>query len=450
MKILNIYIIVLFSLMVLSSCDKELTLNPFDSLSENVVLSTDANVKNVLNGAFRQARRDAIYGGNILRNAELLAGDGEIVWVGTFFGPRQIFNKSIIAENEDITAQWLDAYRVINSCNNVLSPEALAVVNEADKKRVEGQAIFLRALTYFDLVRFYAKPYEAGSNNNQPGVPLVTTPTRGISAANSVARNTVEEVYNFVISELTKATTLLQDVTNTGVYPSAGAAQALLARVYLQKGDFPNARDAANNVISSGKYQLRPNYAAIFNKDVPTTEDIFAIEFTPNDGANSMTIFWSIPEFGGRQGDIEILDGHLNLYSSQDDRGKLFYDGNAGIRSGKWNNQFGVVHILRLAEMHLIRAEANERLSTTVGATPLDDINLLRSRANADLLNSVSLSDIILERRLELAHEGHKIHDIKRLKGSVGTRNYNDPKLVFPIPARELQANTNLSQNDTY
>lgn len=445
----NKILIYLFSFSTIGlfhSCSDNLELEPAQSISENIVLDTDRNVKNVLNGAYSVLQRGAIYGGEIIRNGELLAGDGEILFVGTFGGPRQIFNKQMIAENEDVRRQWTDSYNAINVVNNVLT--AIPVVNEDDRERVEGEALFIRGMVYFDLVRYYAKTYEAGQANTQPGVPLVLTPTRGIDASNSVARNSVEEVYNQVIADLTRAASLLP-ATN-GISATSGAANALLARVYLQKGDFAKARDAANTVIESGEYILKTDYASVFNADVAGSEDIFAIEFTSQDAAASTTEFWSIPQFGGRDGDIEILPGHLALYEADDERLALFFEGAAAIRSGKWNNQFGVVNLFRLAEMYLIRAETNQRLGTSIGATPLSDYNTIHTRAGLAAKNNISLVDIISEKRLELAHEGHKIHEHKRLKLDVGDLPYNDPKLIFPIPARELESNPSLTQNDGY
>lgn len=444
-KILYFFIILSIS-SLFTSCSDILDLEPAQSISETKSLESDASVKNVLRGAYDAHRHRDIYGGNILRNAELLAGDGEILWVGTFSGPRQIFNKQMFAANEDATGQWRRAYDAINITNNVLS--ALSIVVEADRNRVEGEALFLRSLCYFDLVRFYAKTYEAGQQNTQVGVPLILTPTRGISDENFVSRNTVEEVYSKVIDDLTRASSLLPD--RNGILPGKYAAEALLAKVYLQKGDFIKARDAANNVIESNTFQLRPTYAEVFNQDLPTSEDIYAIQITSQDVISSMTEFFSIPQFGGRDGDIDILEGHLNLYEANDARLALFYEGNGATRSGKYNNQFGTVPILRLAEMYLIRAECNARLNTAIGAAALTDYNTIRQRARLGEANSVTLDDIILERRLELAHEGHKIHDIKRLKGTAGNRPYSDPKLVFPIPAREIEANKNLTQNEGY
>jgi hypothetical protein len=303
---------------------------------------------------------------------------------------------------------------------------------------------------YFDLVRFFAEQYNFAGNNTQYGVPLVLTPTVSINSSSYVTRNTVEEVYNQVITDLVSAASKLPQ--DNGVYASSGAANALLARVYLQKGDYTNSLKAADAVIETGFYSLNSTYAKVFNNDNNTSEDIFATQITPQDRFSSMTEFFSVPAYGGRDGDIEILDGHLNLYSAGDQRFDLFFNGNGAIECGKWNNQFGVVNLIRLAEMYLIRAECNIRLSTAVGATPLDDYNTIHTRAGLTAAGSITLDDILLERRLELAFEGFKIHDMRRLHQDVGSLPYNDPKLLFPIPDREIQANPSLKpeQNPGY
>jgi tetratricopeptide (TPR) repeat protein len=446
-RLLTILSIVAF-LGIFTGCDKYLDLEPSQSISENIALTSDENVQNVLIGAYSQFDNPAIYGGNILRNAELLGGDGEIQWVGTYIDPRQIFNKTMIATNSEPYVQWRDSYDVINIVNNIIS--ALDVVNDEDRNRVEGEALFLRGLMYFDLVRFFALQYDFGVPNTQYGVPLILTPTNGINESSFVTRNTVDEIYNQVIADLTLAVTKLP--ADNDVYASSGAASALLARVYLQKGDYANARDAANAVIVSDEYTLLDSYADVFNNDYNSTEDIFATQITPQDRFSSMTEFFSIPEYGGRDGDIDILDGHLNLYPAGDERKDLFFIGNGAMRTGKWNNQYGVINLIRLAEMYLIRAECNFRLSSAVGDTPLNDYNVIHERAGLTPALSVTLADILFERRLELAFEGFKIHDMRRLHENVGTLPYNDPKLVFPIPARELEANPNLKpqQNEGY
>lgn len=446
-KLLSIILIVAL-LGLFTGCDKYLDLNPSQSVNEKIALTTDENVKGVLQGAYSQFALSGIYGGNLLRNSELLGGNGEIRWVGTYIDPRQVFSKTMLTTNSEVEVQWRDSYEVINTVNNILT--ALDVVNAADRDKVEGEALFLRSLMYFDLVRFFADQYKFGVANDQYGVPLVLTPTKLPIESNFVERNTVDEVYNQVIADLLTATSILPE--DNDVYASSGAANALLARVYLQKGDYANARDAANTVISSDFYSLKSTYAAVFNNDNNSSEDIFATQITSQDLFSSMTEFFSVPEFGGRDGDIEILDGHLNLYPAGDKRLDLFFNGNGSIECGKWNNKYGVVNLIRLAEMYLIRAECNIRLATNIGATPLDDYNIIHTRAGLDPVGSVTLDDILFERRLELAFEGFKIHDVRRLHQNFGTFTYNDPRLLFPIPARELEANPNLKpqQNPGY
>ena len=446
-KLLSILSIVAL-LFIFTGCDKYLDLEPSQNISEKIALTSDENVKNVLIGAYSEFAYPGIYGGCLLRNAELLGGNGEIQWVGTYIDPRQIFNKTMIASNSESTAQWVDSYAVINTTNNILS--ALAVVKEADRDRVEGEALFLRSIMYFDLVRFFADQYNFGVANTQLGVPLILTPTTGINASSFVTRNTVDEIYNQVIGDLVIAAAKLPETND--VYASSGAANALLARVYLQKGDYAKARDAANDVIASGVYEILPSYAAVFNNDNNSPEDIFATQITPQDRFSSMTEFFSVPEYGGRDGDIDILDAHLALYPQGDERLNLFFIGNGAMRCGKWNNQYGVINLIRLAEMYLIRAECNIRLSTNVGDTPLADYNVIHTRAGLEAASVVTLDDILLERRLELAFEGFKIHDVRRLHDNVGGLLFNDPKLLFPIPAREIDANPNLKpqQNPGY
>ena len=139
-------------------------------------------------------------------------------------------------------------------------------------------------------------------------------------------------------------------------------------------------------------------------------------------------------------------------------RGDFFYEA-GDIFTAKWANRIGNIPLIRLSEMYLTRAEGNFRAGgTPVGASALEDINRIRNRAGAKPFTTLSLTDILKERRFELAFEGHWIHDIKRNKQTIlkkdgnGTRTwtFNSPKLVFPIPLREIDANKNLIQNEGY
>jgi hypothetical protein len=452
----KIYIIILTLAIV--SCNSELDIKPQASLDESLVLTTDQNVRGALLGAYDglsgynatvPGSVGDLWGGGLFLYSELLGINGEISWVGTFNEGREIAGKNILVNNGFVENEWTGGYYTINICNNILS--ALDVVDAADRSQIEGEALFIRGSVFFELVRHFALPYSAGSTNTNLGVPIVTKPTRGISEEDKVSRNTIEQVYQQVVNDLTKAESQLPE-TN-GNYATNTAAAAILSRVYLAMGDYAKARDAANRVIESELYSLTATYEEAFNNASNSTEDIFAMQVNAQDGDNNMITYWSIPEFGGRDGDVQIEQKHLDLYEANDDRLNLFYEGAGATRSGKWKHQFTNVFVVRLAEMYLTRAEANFRLGTAVGDSPLDDVNLIRERVNLDPLDpgDLTLDAILLERKLELAFEGSAIHDIKRLKGTTADGfSFDADELVFPIPFREIAVNKNLKQNNGY
>jgi tetratricopeptide (TPR) repeat protein len=436
---------VLTAVCMLTACENILELEPAQSISNEVALADEEAINQALVGAYDYMAATGLFGGEVLRNSELYAGYGEINWLGTFTAPREIYQRDILSTNSDVIDFWIDAYATINTCNTVLS--ALDVITDEDEKaRVEGEAKCLRGLCYFELTKYFGQQYEP-STINELAVPLVITATEGFDESSLVSRNTVGECYAQVLADLTAAESLLPDKNE--FFCDKEVAAALLARVYLQMEDYANARDAADRVISSGDYDLLDVFAECFGQDENTEEDIFAIQISEQDGINAMNAYFATNTYGGR-GDVEILEGHLALYDPADVRLTLFYEQGGTTFTGKFNSEFGNLPVIRLAEMYLIRAECNQRLGTLTGADPLDDYNAVHTRAGLPEAVSVTLDDILLERRLELAFEGQKLWDVKRLKGSVATMNYNDPAMIFPIPQTEIDINPNLVQNPGY
>ena len=429
----------------ISSCKDLLDLEPAQNLSNETALDNDEGVKQALIGAYDNISQSSLLGGELMRNAELYAGFGEILWVGTYEQPGEIFNRDILVNNDDVAALWVDAYECINACNNVIN--ALDVVLPADQDRVHGEALALRAWCHFELTRMFGQQYDAASSTSDLAVPIIILPTLAVGDNVESVRNTVEECYAQVITDLTLAESLLPEKNDE--YINKYTAAALLARVYLQKEDYTAARDAADRVIASNDFELNETYAEAFNQDDNTDEDIFAMQISELDGSNVMNIYFSINDFGGRA-DIEIEPAHLALYDPSDARATLFYEDGGATYTGKFNSEFGNLSVMRIAEMYLIRAECNLRLGSAVGADPVDDYNMTHTRAGLPAAGSVTLDDVLMERRLELAFEGFKIHDVKRLHGAVGPMNYDDNKLVYPIPQSEIEINPELIQNPGY
>lgn len=435
-------------MLVFTSCDKELEINPEQSISTEQAVSTPENINYILIGAYATSGKGDLFGGDIQIYADLLGDSGYVSWYGTYPDLRSIYNKNIVSDNAYVRDSWGTAYKVIYQTNLILD-NLNVITNASDKKRVEGEAKFLRALNYFELVRYFGKTYEAGQNNTQPGVPLVLTSKINFNGNLSIARNTVEEIYSQIIKDLTDAVTNLP--SKNSFYADIYSAKALLARVYLQKGDYKNARDTANDVLTNSGRTLMSDYKDVFNGSRNTAEDLFVFQVTSQSGTNDLVTFYADEASGGRGGDIALKDDFIALFETDDVRGTFNYtNSDDDILTSKYTNQYGNISAIRLAEMYLIRAESNLREGTTTGATPVDDVNEIRKRAKASVLNSVTLEDILTERVRELAFEGFLLHDIKRTKGNVGSMSWNDNKLVFPIPLREMQANPKLVQNPGY
>ncbi|MDH7444510.1 RagB/SusD family nutrient uptake outer membrane protein [Aquimarina sp. 2201CG14-23] len=435
------------------SCENRLDIDPDQALTTEDAFNTEEKVSNILVGAYAQAGQGVSYGGQIYTISELLANNNELAWNGTFTDPGEFNNKNISTDNTFVTNFWLNGYDISNQANIVL--DNLDVFENIDTRNsVEGQAKFLRAVTYFDLVRFFAKHNNNGGNGSELGVPIVKTSVITFADITYPSRNTIAEVYEFIITDLEDAIVLLPE--NNGAFASSNAAKALLARIQLQIGNYENARDLANDVITSGQYSLTASLSDAYNNSDNSSEDIFSWQVTDSDGANTMNTFWATDRFGGRPGnpDISIENAFFGIFDDFNDaRANFFYIDNetgSGIASTKWILGNANIPFIRLPEMLLIRAESNFILGTSIGDTPVNDIAVLRARSNASALSTVEFIDIILERLRELSFEGHKLHDFKRLEIPVGALNFDDDNLVLPIPQREININPNLIQNDGY
>ena len=451
MKKKYIYSVIITSFLVvgLKSCDKQLDLQPTQSIDQDKALLTSQDVSVALVGAYSELGDVNFMGGRVYVTADFLASTNEIEWSGTFQGMTQILNKAIPKDNIFVNNIWFKGYDVINDVNNVIA--ALDKVNNASKDKVEGEAKFIRGASYFELVRLFGKAYNDGTPTTNLGVPIVLTPTKGADASNMVSRATVTAVYTQVIADLTDAEAKLP--ASNGFYANKYAAAAMLARVYLQKGDYANAASAANRVITSSGKTLTANYVDAFpeiggSAASNTSEDVFAIQVTSQSGSNGFHQFYAPSSYGGR-GDAEISDAWIASYESGDKRLNT-YDSSKWI--GKFSNQFGNISVIRLAEMYLIRAEANLRLepaSPVGGVTPTADLATVRSRVGLPSVTA-TLANILKERKYEFAFEGFALHDAKRTQTNIGSIAWNADKLVFPIPQREMDANPNLVQNPGY
>ncbi len=283
-----LYIATLPALM-LAGCGDELNIKPQNDISQDVALESPQYLEGLVVGAYDRLSDDDLYGGWIQMNADLLGTNGDIRWSGTYFNPEEIYQKAVTAINAQAEETWTAAYEAINVCNEVLA-NLDREEDEDQRAKFEGEAKFIRGALYFELVRQYAKDWEDGDPAANLGLPLKLTPTDLTynPEANFIPRNNVLDVYNQVVKDLTEATTLLP-IENFGagsknIFATSWAAKAMLARVRLQRREYDAARVLANDVIKNGPFQLVDRIDRAFNQAENSSEDIFAIQVTNQDG----------------------------------------------------------------------------------------------------------------------------------------------------------------------
>ncbi|MCC3157322.1 RagB/SusD family nutrient uptake outer membrane protein [Hymenobacter sp. 15J16-1T3B] len=456
----------------LTACEKQLDLDPRQSVDAATALDSEAKVGSAVVGLYAKLDDPSLYGTQLLLIPEILGGNGYLSWQGSFTTYRDLLNRTTNSLNGLAESTWRLAYQNINQANLVI--DALPVVATPDlKAQYEGEARFIRADMLFELVRLYAQQYNSATAGTELGVPLPLAANRTLTQADTdLPRATVAAVYAQVITDLEAAIRLLPE--DNGTRASKYTAEALLARVYLQQNRYALAAAQAEDVINNSNKALSPTLVAVF-RNRNSSESLFEIQQNDQNNAGTAnnglaTLYANIGQLG--RGDIRVLGGLVNQYEDSDARGtdsltfnftrKLIYVGDGPtrgsnqLRSGKWTAYGQNIPVIRLAEMYLIRAEGRLAAGNTTGA--LDDVNTVRERSGASELTTISREDIWRERQLELAFEGFRLHDIKRTgqpleyagAGGTVTVPSNSPRLVLPIPQRELNVNPALTQNTSY
>jgi len=469
----KIWLLMIPAFMLIFSCSEKLDLKPYQSIDASRALTSPENIKAALIGAYLQARSSSLFGSQFNEFSELYAATTDMNFIGTYVQPREFIRKQASVTNSFVESTWIEAYELINICNTLLDGETLDIMDAgADRDRIEGEARFLRGWVIFEMTRFFGLPYQPAGNNTQPGVPIVLTPTKDVADAIKVPRNSVEECYAQAIADLTDAKNLLP--SGNTVYATTYAASAVLARIYLQQGNYPAAATEANRVIEDGGFSLTGHPLECFNIKSESPEVIFALQNNVASNTSWLTVMYASLNGMGR-GDYDIQESFLTKFEPTDLRGmlqddtepsytiadinKMYYIGvgtilnSGGINTSKWGDYYANIPLIRLAEMYLIRAEANfEKGAPFTGPnTPTQDVNIVRARSLAsEYTGPVTQDEIRNERYLELCWEGHRLHDLKRWNIDVGSYSYNAGNLILPIPFREMQVNDLLVQNPWY
>ena len=359
---------------------------------------------------------------------------------------REIANNNILPENGSVGGMWSVMYGGINVANNVIDKVAgISNMTDAEKNAAVGELYFIRALNHFNLLNYFG------------AIPVVITPTVGVGNLD-VPRIAVEQVYSQIINDLLFAAENLPSSSNK-VRTSKYAAKALLSRVFLYKKDYAQAATLATEVIDSGGYTLLGNYADVFAAD-ESSESIFEIYFSQTE-RNRIAEYNFPTSLNGRR-EVEPSADLLAAYETGDKRypASIAFAG-TNAYAIKYNDlSLGAenVIVLRLADMYLIRAEAEASKTAPNVVAVQSDINKIRMRANLSPTLETSASQLLRiiekERRLEFAFEGHRWFDLVRTGRAVAVLpNVNNVnQTLFPIPSDEIQTNNHpaMTQNPGY
>jgi starch-binding outer membrane protein, SusD/RagB family len=464
----KLYIYLLFGGLILNAGCNVLDQEPETQISDEMAFTNEKSAEAALAGLYDQLQSGAYYG----RNFQLISDVSSDVSqsVGTWDFYRELDTYSLDASNLELTNFYSAAYRAVNQANNIIAEVPNIEMPQANKDNIIGQAHLVRGLAFFDLNRvFGGVPGVIGESS----VVLPLTPSRAINESLYPSRPNLIEGYNQILADFEEALRLLPEEQSSTYFTRSRAvkstARALLSRLHLYLFNYDEVISYSTDVINDSKYSLVSSYPSIFSSEF-SSESIFELDFVIADPSGLRT--WYFPGSQGGRGDIAAHQEFVELIRSDanDVRGTMFgFESVQGVyyptkyqKPGNIDN----VHLIRIAEMYLNRAEAYARNGDLNLA--VNDMNIIKQRAGASPYGGVMdqgsvLLELEQERKIELAFEGHSFFDLVRtgraleVLREVERRNSSAPvgldqpwKQILPIPRDELLSNPNMHQNPNY
>ncbi len=481
----NIVLGGILTVTIATSCEKVIDKNPSHATTLENALTSITDYDNALSSVYSSLREVGYYGRNMSvlsdMNADNLVQTSESLI--NFLG---ITDWLYTSSNSTIAETWLGAYAVINNANIIINniDKVATPANQKAVNRIKGQALAIRALAHFDLMRWFTDNMDR--NSTTLGIPYVKTSVLELAPSSAKpARPTVKENYDELYADLNTARTFFADIDAAINSPTQRykidltGVNAIHARVALYARDWANAITFSTNVINALPLASRAVYPQIW-KDQSQTEVAFAVLFgaefisrvagdvySPTTGTNrsqhegNPALFSQIDEVNDIRFSTSVTRGYSSVGPARANSRlvvtKFLGKGNAFDGLVDWK-------AFRTSEMYLIRAEA--RVNSNQEAAALADLNTLRAaRINNFIAGTETgaalTAAIALERRKELFMEGHRWFDLKRTTRTIDRGTVTLPttqsvltntrrEWVWPIPQAEIDANSNIKQNPEY
>lgn len=458
----KIWILIGFIGIAALSCEDELQINPISNIGADSFFQTESDIEQAVVAAYDALQDNGQYGFNYMMFMEIRSDNAFVespTNVGGEFGEIDLF--ALTPGNTRIDAAWNSCYKGILRCNIVLNRIENVEIDATIKATRIGEVKFLRALTYFNLVRMWGD------------VPLVTDETTDPFDAFSIGRTSANEVYTQILLDITEAISALP-ATNEAGRANKAAAQALLGKIHLTLGNWVDAATALNGV--SG-FSLQPNFSDNFGvANENGVESIFEVQFQagngegsryPNEVAPVGSADQLLNGIGSQRG--ENIPTEM-LFDSFED-GDLRRDVSIGVLANgttkyakklidipvaDYDSDLNFV-VIRYADVLLMLAEALNEQSYVADGEAFDLLNQIRNRAGLASLTSTNLTSqasfrdaVLEERRHEFVSENQRWFDLVRtgkavevMNASTSAFSISDFQLIYPLPLSALDAINN-------
>ncbi|MDB5202379.1 MAG: RagB/SusD family nutrient uptake outer membrane protein [Ferruginibacter sp.] len=464
------------------SCKKTIDLNPTHTLDGDVAFKQISDYEAALTGAYSRLLSVNYYGSSNGSNAFATLSDmmtDNLFESGESLGNYQSFSHwTYTADEPNIEATWLAAYRVIQQANltlrniDALSADAPGAVN-----RIKAQALALSGFVHFDILRYWGEGSQR--NSTLKGIPYSSS----FDIEQKPARLSVKASYDAIINDLMQAKLLMQNMdkpiqsaTSTAStargYVDEIATNAMLARIYNYAAEPDSAIKYASLAIAARPLASRTNFPLVW-QDASTADVIWSVKFTPLNSGTGDNVYYAT----GNRASYRPATNLLSLYDvSNDIRYTSFFQvrprGSSSrlvltkylAKQSQLATPDGITDfkVLRTGEMYLIRAEAYANKG--LDGLALADLNSLRAaRINGFIAGTETgaalVTAIFNERRKELVAEGHRWFDLKRTTRVVNrttncsvfcTLGSTAREWAWPIPQSEILANKNIEQTTGY
>ena len=436
----------------LGACDKALNVEPQNNISSDKGYSTKEDAAAGLLGCYDGLQNTNYYGASFPSDVDMVSNN--IIEVGTYnttYG--LIAQNQISADNVEIATLWTSMYDTINRCNYLLEESEKITDPAFPKLTTQAEARVIRAITYMNLLALWGGNTQGYGYSGGFGVPLRLTPTLSIGDQTAaLARSAEVDVATAIRADLDFAVTNL--AVGTGTRATRNAALALRARFELRMRNYADALKYAQQVPAVA------GFATAALTATTTPDAIWQLFFSATD-TNLYAFYWYLAP-GGRN-EFDPSPGLIAAHATGDLRLPINATSvGTTLKYTHTTTRDDYFNMVRYAEVVLTIAEAAAQTGDlTTAAT---QVNIIRKRAG--LANTTAttaaglITDILLQRRLELAHEGHYWFDLRRtntvqsaLGSTTATANsYNQTfRNLFPLPLRDINlSNGVLVQNTGY